>query len=372
MRPGQAVPAGALLLLCMTFVSCTVPQPQEAVRFTAEEAAYDEEIAPLVTAACRIGTIDAAQYVVATGLEMSGYGTAEGSRPWSELHAQFETLLPPSGLEDLHGALVATLAAQMQLAQDYPAQVILELGSKLPGIDSSLNSHAQDACNKHNAFLQAVKLRPPASIPSSPSPVLSVSFQPIGSPLSVGVNSTGSLSVSASQSIATPVGVVTLTTSESTASPTSPRRLVVQAGGHWRVLLIDRPFQVFIPSKYGVSVASDGQQLTINVLSRGRDDVPKENWVLWTPGIEHPQYSGVIASNDVGIWQPAPGYSWDVSGTNDVRVAWTPGIKHPDYEHVIASATEGKWEAEEGWKWKTDEPNDFSVIPSPGVQKSHT
>jgi hypothetical protein len=354
----------------MTFVSCAVPQPQEALRFTAEEAAYDNEITPLVTAACRIGTIDATQYVVAADLEIPGYGTAEGSRPWSELHDRFETLLPPSGLEGLHGALVATLVAQMQLAQDYPAQVSLELGSKLPQIDSSLSSHAQDACSKYNAFLEAVKLRPPASILApSPSPTLSVSFQPIGSPLSVGVSSTGSLSVSASQSIATPVGTVTLTTSESTASPASPRRLVVQAGGHWRVLLIDRPFQVFIPSKYGVSVASDGQQLTITVLSRGQDDVPKENWVLWTPGVEHPQYSDVIASKEVGTWNPAPGYSWDVSGTNDVKVVWTPGIKHPDYEHVIASATEGKWETEEGWKWKNDESNDFSVLPSPDVQK---
>jgi hypothetical protein len=269
--------SGTILLLLpfwgIAFSSCQAPRHMN--QLTAEEAAYHEEITPLVTAACEIGMFrDMPDSYVVTGLEVPGYGEDKGAHSWTELHVQLDTLLPPHGLEDLHAALIDTLRFQLQLPETYPARVWLQSGSRLPSIDGNLAAHAKVACNKYSTFLDTVSHRQPANVTTSSSPTLAVSFQPTGSNLSLSLNSKGSFSVSVSDSISTPLGAVTLSASDSTASSARPTRLIINASGRRRVFLMDRPFKVFIPSEYGVSMANDGQQLTLDILGPPTSEVP--------------------------------------------------------------------------------------------------
>ncbi|MFP5289298.1 MAG: hypothetical protein ACLGI9_26425 [Thermoanaerobaculia bacterium] len=95
------------------------------------------------------------------------------------------------------------------------------------------------------------------------------------------------------------------------------------------------------------------------------NDDPGDHRVEWVPGARHPQFPGVIASNEPDQWRPAPGYDWaEANGVNDMRVVWTPGKRHTDHEHVLAAEKEGDWQPEPGHAWVNDDPNDLSVAPT--------
>jgi phage FluMu protein Com len=40
----------------------------------------------------------------------------------------------------------------------------------------------------------------------------------------------------------------------------------------------------------------------------------------WVPGTPHPQFPNVVASDEEGVWSPAPGYAWVTSTPGDFRV----------------------------------------------------
>lgn len=276
-------PIFVVAIFAVLLASCQQP----ASKFTAEEAAYNESIIPIINTACQIGTMVSVPKEVPCGvfdpcefgdtmtvyedffvmsLELPDYGREEGMHPWSEKYAELDSLLPPPGNENLHSAIVAMLAAQMRLPKDYPKRIEISYGSKPPEAEHSLLIPAQNACKAYNEFAKLVDTRPEPTIETTSSAALSVSFQPMGTPVSMSLSSTGSFSVSVSPSIATPIGTVSLSASDSTGTPMHPTRLVINAFDHRRVLLMDRPFKAFVPSQYGVSVSNDGHQLTLDVL----------------------------------------------------------------------------------------------------------
>lgn len=103
------------------------------------------------------------------------------------------------------------------------------------------------------------------------------------------------------------------------------------------------------------------------------NDDPGDHRVEWVPGARHPQFPGVIASNELDQWRPAPGYDWaEANGVNDMRVVWTPGKRHRDHEHVLAAEKLEEWHPEPGYRWLNDDPNDLRVVPMEGATTEPT
>lgn len=90
----------------------------------------------------------------------------------------------------------------------------------------------------------------------------------------------------------------------------------------------------------------------------------------------------VVASGQVGLWFPEPGYAWshlDANGKpipGDFTVQWSPGIGFGEYgvrqwPHVVAAPREGYWHVEDGYTWAHLDasgnpiPSDFAVVPLP-------
>ncbi len=80
--------------------------------------------------------------------------------------------------------------------------------------------------------------------------------------------------------------------------------------------------------------------------------------VQWEPGRRSNQYSNIIASNTVGEWLPADGYTWVVNPPvpGDFRVQWVPGRNSIDHPHVKAYTTPGQWLPDAGYTWVVDPP----------------
>ncbi len=81
--------------------------------------------------------------------------------------------------------------------------------------------------------------------------------------LPVAVDSEGVFTIK--QTISTPVGNVTV----AHANSTGVKLLVIRADGKERYFSLQKEFEVFIPSDYGVRVSGDGKdKLTIEVVHR--------------------------------------------------------------------------------------------------------
>jgi hypothetical protein len=245
-------------------------------KMTSEEAGWEGEVTGIMTTACSVGKsiqVVVGQTQVACGpgencstKTVNQYAPYRiGSMPvpdgmpetyWSATRDHVRALLPPPGLEAVHAAILKTLDAQVALN---------DTTSKLTGDQRSelLETSAHEACAQYNSFLETAAKRP-APVEST-WPAFAVSFHPMGTPMSFGLNSDGQFSVSVSNSIATPFGEVSLAGSKSTASPAAPKRLVIRSQGHERILLMDRDFEVFVPAKYGVRVTNTDTQLILDV-----------------------------------------------------------------------------------------------------------
>ena len=261
--------------------------------YTAEEAAYYEEVTPVALAACEIGeTITVPEtrlcslmapesdqcgisgtvtenktYFVRSFAGSTGNSVGYGVRSWSNDYANLNSLLPPTGLESLHSFILASLRAELRLPKGYKSRIGPDYyGTQLTPPDRSLLIPAQKACAGWKAFVKQANDRPSKASHFSNSPAVSVTFQPIGTPVSLSASSQGTFSVSMSGSLPTPIGTFSVSASDSTGSSMHPTRLVILAFRHRRILMMDRPFSVYVPSKYGVSVSNDGHQLTLNVL----------------------------------------------------------------------------------------------------------
>jgi len=65
-----------------------------------------------------------------------------------------------------------------------------------------------------------------------------------------------------------------------------------------------------------------------------------------------------------GYWEPEDGCEWMISDWRELRVQWKPGLPSSRHPHVIASDEEGKWEAAPGYAWVDPErQGDFRVRP---------
>lgn len=266
------------ILVAAVLLSTSCAQQQTA-RLTAEEAGWQGEVHLVFDAACSVG--ESVQVVVGHTTVLCGYGESctfktvpqyathrvsgmptASENPdlyWREVHARIKSLLPPDNLVSLHAAVLQTLEAQVALN---------DTTSKLTGDQRSalLEKRASEACAAFGEFSKSVMTRPvPAELAATS---YSLSFQPVGTPVSFGVNSSGQFSVSFSESIPTPAGNVSFSSSKSTASPTKPKRLVIRSNGQQRVLFMDRDFEIWVPATHGVRVANTDMDFVIDVDAR--------------------------------------------------------------------------------------------------------
>lgn len=84
----------------------------------------------------------------------------------------------------------------------------------------------------------------------------------------------------------------------------------------------------------------------------------------WVPGMRHPEYPHVIASQTRGDWHPEAGYDWVSSKPGDLRVEWKAGLEDPDHPNIVSSDKEGNWQPASGYKWANpDNPDELAVVP---------
>lgn len=90
----------------------------------------------------------------------------------------------------------------------------------------------------------------------------------------------------------------------------------------------------------------------------------------WYPGTEHPTVPHVVANEEYGDWQPAPGYAWDdPSGySENTRVHWAPGTRHPRAKGLMAGFEAHTWRPAPGWVFANPADKlDFSARWQPGI-----
>ncbi len=265
-------PAFALSLLAF---SCVQQQVQQ--RMTAEEAGWYGEVMPVVTAACSVKPPE--RVVVSYANVRCGYGencpggmrnvplygtrsvslpapSENGDQYWRDTQKRMTDLLPPADLAELHQSLLDTLAAQQALG---------DTQSKLTGDQraAELAQIASNTCSQFAAFEQAVVRRqsPPKELLAQS---FAISFQPVGSPATFGLNHKGEFFVSVSDSVQTPYGELSFSRAKSTASPTRPKRLVIRMEGRERVLFMDRDFEVFVPATHGMKIVNTDTELILD------------------------------------------------------------------------------------------------------------
>jgi hypothetical protein len=172
-----------------------------------------------------------------------------------------QKLLPPLDLAPIHAAILQSIDAQLSLK---------DTNSKLTGDQRSeaLGKAAKSVCTQYSAFRESVAKR--QIDPKTSPPSFAISFRPMGTPTSFALNSKGQFSVDITNSIDTPLGTIAFSASGSTATPQKPKRVVIRSLEYERVLLLDRPFEIFVPARYGVRVSNTDTDLILYVLEPPR------------------------------------------------------------------------------------------------------
>lgn len=89
---------------------------------------------------------------------------------------------------------------------------------------------------------------------------------------------------------------------------------------------------------------------------------PESEAVVWSPGARNPTAPGLMAGYAEHSWVPAPGWAYARPNVkNSFEVVWQPGTPHPDYPHVVAGAKPDQWEPEEGFVWFSEGDADFRI-----------
>lgn len=155
--------------------------------------------------------------------------------------ARLENTLPPTAMTSLHERLAVLLHEAPDTADPF---------------------HLRDSCLQFylatKAFHDSLVTRPPAEVSRSP---INLVYKPPLVPITIGLTPSFTVGLS----IATPIGSFDLSHSNSSGI----RRLAIVSGGKTRYFSLDRPFNVFVPTDYGINVSYQGaESLTITVVSR--------------------------------------------------------------------------------------------------------
>jgi hypothetical protein len=204
-----------------------------------------------------------------------------GARNWVALGQKLETILPPAALADFHLAARALIAEQAQLSglpefhSGSDAGVVSRRSAngappsgeelKAEALREALRIRAQEACAAYEGYLEVVNARDELDVQG---PDHRLMFRPHLSPVSAGLSSEQGFAVDVDLSIPTPIGDVSYERIESKGV----RRLIVRSDGMSRHFMLDRPFSLFVPSDYGVSVSNpEVDTLLIEVVQRAGD-----------------------------------------------------------------------------------------------------
>lgn len=244
------------LVLLAVLSGCDQP---DVSRLDAEEAGYVQNFSskPLVSAQCRA--------IVESVNDWRKYHTLQDNAAMQQMvnamHSQIQDLrkvaeellpkhavaLPPPSFAELHQKRIAFLEFMKGVGINPASEVLNQINDK---------------CLAFYLFAKGVDERIQARAPQKPpGGTIKLSYQPPILPVSV--DSEGVFTVK--QTISTPVGNVTVAHTNSTGV----KLLIIRADGKERYFSLQKEFEVFIPSDYGVRVSGDGKDtLTIEVVHR--------------------------------------------------------------------------------------------------------
>jgi hypothetical protein len=205
-------------------------------RMTAEEIAYNSETGYIYRA---INEELVSKWVVWVDEETQSVilpGKFDGN--WQVAKADMESILPPEFYEKNHQQCL--LVIQALIDNDKPKAKRL----------------GEQQIDGGEARTKELLARPVVKRDGSPMKfVYTPPLIPIGQ---IEFDSNG-FNVAAGDSINTPVGSFGMAQSQQKGVT----RLVIRANGKQRMFKVDRPFQVFVPTDYGVDISGDGERKLI-------------------------------------------------------------------------------------------------------------
>jgi hypothetical protein len=285
-----------LVVVCsFTLSACkntpSAPPQDLHARLTAEEAGYLGEVVGLTDASCRVGMT----YRVLVGYRSVLGGAWSYPRPrvtrrepvydtrivnelqmpgeqprkdWNIVGRNLSTLLPPASLRELHSGLQAVVSTQATVSA-------ATSDNRQTDRVASLRQSAAHLCSVREQFMSSLVVREPIATEAPTTAVLTLSYKPVMTPVTLSVNSQAKFSVSVGASVATPIGDIGFSVSQSASEVKYPKRLVIRAEGQRRVFLLERPFQVIVPNDYGVIVTNDTDLIVLDIAEPTTEGIPE-------------------------------------------------------------------------------------------------
>jgi hypothetical protein len=167
--------------------------------------------------------------------------------------ARFERTLPPPSMATIHAQSTILLAGCASDAYSGRPNQVLDF-----------ERNCLELLNATRLFRERVASRPAATSTQTP---INIVFRPLNGPIEIGIDTNSKIlfSFSTEVSVSTPAGDFSL----SQANPSGVKKMIIRSNMKERYFSLEqKPFNVFIPTDYGVSVSSDGDVLIIDVVSR--------------------------------------------------------------------------------------------------------
>ncbi len=256
----------AILLSCSAVLS-SCGQVAFSDKHTAEESGYLSQFKAAFTAACRVGTTQIVQTGV-TPVQVScgaapgtgGYTCTQYMPTYStvkidwlsdsginaiDISPQLDKTLPPSGLVQAQEFLASTLLSELQR-------------------DTSIGNQSSRACQAFTEFEQSVQART-ESYKTTES--LFITYKP-PVPVLPGIeyDTRSGFGLAVDKSITVPTKYGNVTAGYKSAPGIHMLRVVSE--GKQRYLTLDRPFEFYIPKGYSTSVAYEGKDELILLVSK--------------------------------------------------------------------------------------------------------
>lgn len=255
---------GALAIGLVFGTSTGVPPLFDEAKLDAEEVGYNREISAWVQATEKntktlyLSIQDYKKHSsifendkANEAIKAAGAAILELKKIAKEHLAALEKTLPPQSMSTVHTQYQVLLAA-----------CVTEAPAERPDQILAFEKPCLDLLTATQHFREQLANKPPAATVSAP---INIVFHPVDLPFAIKADADGNVHVFQTEfSVSTPAGDFSL----SQANSTGVKKLIIKSSGKERYFSLEnKPFNIFVPSKYGVSVSYDSNVLVIEVVS---------------------------------------------------------------------------------------------------------
>lgn len=223
-------------------------------KLTAEEAGYIDEVGSIIQSILKVGTIEITNTVIPEGNSVKFVPKArniyelEPQQNWIATLNSVKSIIPPKGLEDFHQTLIQAVYEQISINE-----------SSIETKDAAIKK-LSEICPKfkelHLLFFKEIETR---QSPQHQSKQLVISYKPPMLPVEVSYSSPKGFELEIVSTLDTPYGSFTGKVQEGRGI----KKLIIISNGQKRILKLDRPFKLFIPTDFGVQVSNEGPETMI-------------------------------------------------------------------------------------------------------------